>query len=234
MKKCNSTFYRRNAFLKKRFCHFLFYDIYIYKKNRSFNKIYTNTLEKKKKYFNKNYIIQKNFKLINTKKFDYKIKSKYKDYNESLNKFYYKKDIFESLQNFFENKYFRNKIDYIYNYNNNFKGVLNSLFLKEYFQIYNTDANNLITQNIHKKINGYSLFFEKDYKINLDKLFFKQNIKYFEKEKLKLEENINKKIIYIENKIEKNKNFTKLDIDEIYEKIKEKIFDEVFMMLGNN
>lgn len=225
-----STFYMEIIFKdKKRFSHFIFYDIYfnnrrIYEKsfyNKNFyirdgHKEYKNI---KVEHINYEKIISNSINKIQKGLFNYTYFKNKKYYNYNKGNFFYEKSI--------------NK-DYIYNYNNNFKGyvernIFNNLYKKIDKSYY---VERLLEENIQKNLNGYKSFYNKNIKntfiyeiLNSEKVRLEnQNVLVYEKIINKLEKRIEDIIIY--------KKYKEIDFDKIYEKIKEKIFDEIFIMSG--
>lgn len=248
-----NTFYKENTFYnKKKFSHFIFYDIYFNKK-----KFYKNIFENKQinianSGFKKEQIniVNNNFKkfFINTDKSQSiysETKNNHKNYEKIFYKIFngYKKKIFDYKQNLTNKKHYREEsffrkrslyTNYTYNYNNNFKGYYEKMFFDNvYKKIYKDKyIKNLIEENSYTKLNGYKYFYNK----KADRTFLYRDFEKIKrndkKENTKEYKNIMREINNLKHNTIIERKTKELDLDHIYEKIKEKIFDEVFMMSG--
>lgn len=126
-------------------------------------------------------------------------------------------------------------IDYIYNYINNFKGCYdksfsNSIYTKICKSIY---SKNLLQETLYQKLDGYNYFFYKNLKKSITYKNFKATTNNnFQKNKNKSYEKFIKKEINLQFQKLLSKKYTEIDFEILYEKFKEKLFDEVFLMSG--
>lgn len=241
-----NTFYN-----KKNFSHLVFYDVYFNKKSfykSIFNKSYFSIYNKYKNYndisnYYKNY--EKMFSnLLNTykaTKFNY-------DKNILQNTIIYKNNLthkkiafnYNSIQKNDYKKliYFdktNSSIDYTYNYINSFKGYYDKSFSNSIYTkiCKNTYFKNLLQESLYQKLDGYNYFFYKNLKKSITYKNFKATTNNnFQKNKNKSYEKFIKKEINLQFQRVLSKKYTEIDFEILYEKFKEKLFDEVFLMSG--